>query len=134
MVEYGTQVVAGVTPGKGGQQVHNVPVFDSVAAAVSETGANASVIYVPARFCADAIFEAADAGSTNDATPSDITPPMRNRRPTCRPRPVHSPACRFISNTLLSSWTGSHAVVRRAGIAMPRTGAESPRPHSSLNR
>jgi succinyl-CoA synthetase alpha subunit len=62
MVEYGTQVVAGVTPGKGGQQVHSVPVFDSVAAAVSETGANASVIYVPARFCADAIFEAADAG------------------------------------------------------------------------
>jgi succinyl-CoA synthetase alpha subunit len=62
MIEYGTQVVAGVTPGKGGQHVHNVPVFDSVAAAVSETGANASVIYVPARFCADAIFEAADAG------------------------------------------------------------------------
>ena len=62
MIEYGTQVVAGVTPGKGGQHIHNVPVFDSVAAAVSETGANASVIYVPARFCADAIFEAADAG------------------------------------------------------------------------
>ncbi len=62
MVEYGTQVVAGVTPGKGGQRVHGVPVFDSVAAAVLETGANASVVYVPARFCADAIYEAADAG------------------------------------------------------------------------
>jgi succinyl-CoA synthetase alpha subunit len=62
MIEYGTQVVAGVTPGKGGQSVHDVPVFDSVAGAVRETGANASVIYVPARFCADAIYEAADAG------------------------------------------------------------------------
>jgi len=62
MVEYGTNVVAGVTPGKGGQSVHNVPVFDSVAQAVAETGANTSVIYVPARFCADAIYEAAGAG------------------------------------------------------------------------
>ncbi|MBN1314514.1 MAG: succinate--CoA ligase subunit alpha [Anaerolineales bacterium] len=62
MVEYGTNVVAGVTPGKGGQTVHGVPVFDSVAKAVRETGANTSVIYVPARFCADAIYEAADAG------------------------------------------------------------------------
>jgi succinyl-CoA synthetase alpha subunit len=62
MVEYGTQVVGGVTPGKGGQRVHDVPVFDSVAGAVQGTGANASVIYVPARFCADAIYEAADAG------------------------------------------------------------------------
>ena len=62
MVEYGTQVVAGVTPGKGGQTVHGVPVFDSVSTAVQETGADTSVIYVPARFCADAIYEAADAG------------------------------------------------------------------------
>ncbi len=62
MVAYGTNVVAGVTPGKGGQQVHGVPVYDSVAQAVKETGANTSVIYVPARFCADAIYEAADAG------------------------------------------------------------------------
>jgi len=62
MVAYGTQVVAGVTPGKGGEQVHGVPVYDSVARAVKVTGANTSVIYVPARFCADAIYEAADAG------------------------------------------------------------------------
>lgn len=62
MVAYGTQVVAGVTPGKGGQEVHGVPVYDSVAQAVKLTGANTSVIYVPARFCADAIYEAADAG------------------------------------------------------------------------
>ncbi|MEM7204987.1 MAG: succinate--CoA ligase subunit alpha [Planctomycetota bacterium] len=59
---YGTQVVAGVTPGKGGQQVEGVPVFDTVAQAVEATGANASMIYVPAAFCADAICEAADAG------------------------------------------------------------------------
>lgn len=62
MVEYGTNVVAGMTPGKGGQQVHNVPVFNSAEQAVRETGANTSVIYVPARFCADSIYEAADAG------------------------------------------------------------------------
>ncbi len=62
MIEYGTQVVAGVTPGKGGQQVHGVPVFDSVAQAVKETGANVSIIYVPARFSGDAIYEAADGG------------------------------------------------------------------------
>ena len=63
MIEYGTNVVAGVTPGKGGQVFDEmVPVFDTVAEAVSETGANASVIYVPAAFASSAIFEAADAG------------------------------------------------------------------------
>ncbi|HET90221.1 MAG TPA: succinate--CoA ligase subunit alpha [Chloroflexi bacterium] len=64
MIEYGTQVVAGVTPGKGGGQACDgqVPVFDTVAEAVAETGANASVVYVPARFAADAILEATDAG------------------------------------------------------------------------
>ncbi len=62
MVAYGTNVVAGVTPGKGGGEVHGVPVFDSVAEAVEATKANASVIYVPAPFAADAIHEAADAG------------------------------------------------------------------------
>lgn len=62
MLDYGTKVVAGVTPGKGGETVHGVPVFDSVAEAVAATKANASVIYVPAAFAADAIHEAADAG------------------------------------------------------------------------
>ncbi len=64
MVAYGTNVVAGVTPGKGGQWVldDKIPVFDTVKAAVETTGANTSVIFVPARFAADAIFEAADAG------------------------------------------------------------------------
>jgi succinyl-CoA synthetase alpha subunit len=60
--DYGTQVVAGVTPGKGGQDVSGVPVFDTVADAVTETGANTTMVFVPARFAADAIYEAVDAG------------------------------------------------------------------------
>src|SRR6266545_2936621 len=59
---YGTNVVAGVTPGKAGQAVDGIPVFDTVAEAVEATGADASLVFVPARFAADAIFEAADAG------------------------------------------------------------------------
>ena len=62
MIEYGTQVVAGVTPGKAGQQVLGVPVFNTVADAVEQTGADVSVIFVPAAFAADAICEAAAAG------------------------------------------------------------------------
>ena len=64
MVAYGTQVVAGVRPGKGGEKVLDgkIPIFDSVKMAVSATGANTSVIFVPARSAADAMFEAADAG------------------------------------------------------------------------
>jgi succinyl-CoA synthetase alpha subunit len=62
-LEYGTQVVAGVTPGKGGERFENqVPIFDTVADAVKQTGANASVIFVPPPHAADAIMEAADAG------------------------------------------------------------------------
>lgn len=62
MLEYGTQVVGGVTPGKGGQKVGTLPVFDTVAEAVNKTGAECSVIFVPARFAADAIREAANGG------------------------------------------------------------------------
>ena len=63
MIEYGTNVVAGVTPGKGGQTFENkVPIFNTVADAVTKAQANTSVIYVPAKFAADAVFEAADAG------------------------------------------------------------------------
>ncbi|MGH7798744.1 MAG: succinate--CoA ligase subunit alpha [Candidatus Binatia bacterium] len=60
--EYGTQMVAGVTPGKGGAAYEGIPIFDTVEHAVKESGANASVIYVPPPFAADAILEAADAG------------------------------------------------------------------------
>jgi succinyl-CoA synthetase alpha subunit len=59
---YGTNVVAGVTPGKGGEDVEGIPVFDTVAEAVEATGANAALIFVPARFAGDAVYEAADAG------------------------------------------------------------------------
>jgi succinyl-CoA synthetase alpha subunit len=59
---YGTQVVSGVTPGKGGRDVEGVPVFDTFHEAVAETGANAAMIFVPPRFAADSILEAADAG------------------------------------------------------------------------
>lgn len=61
-IAYGTQMVGGVTPGKGGSQHLDLPVFNTVADAVAETGADASVIYVPAPFCKDSIVEAADAG------------------------------------------------------------------------
>ena len=62
MLEYGTKVVAGVTPGKGGGWIAGIPVFDTVRETVHATGANTSIIYVPARFAPDAILEAADSG------------------------------------------------------------------------
>ncbi|MBM3263503.1 MAG: succinate--CoA ligase subunit alpha [candidate division Zixibacteria bacterium] len=62
MLEYGTKIVGGVTPGKGGQQVEGVPVFNTLRDAVDATGANTSIIYVPPPFAVDAIYEAADAG------------------------------------------------------------------------
>ncbi len=62
MVEYGTNVVGGVTPGRGGKSVHGAPVFNTVAEAVAQTGANTSIIFVPAAFAPDAILEAVDNG------------------------------------------------------------------------
>ena len=62
MIEYGTKVVAGVTPGKGGQKFNDVPIFNTVADAVKKTKANASAIFVPPPFAADAILEAAGSG------------------------------------------------------------------------
>jgi succinyl-CoA synthetase alpha subunit len=59
---YGTQVVAGVTPGKGGQDVEGIPIFDTVASAVAETGVNTAMVFVPAPFAADAMYEAVDSG------------------------------------------------------------------------
>ena len=60
--DYGTNVVAGVTPGKGGTELEGIPVFDTVAEAVEEAGANTTMVFVPARFAADAIYESVDAG------------------------------------------------------------------------
>ena len=62
MIKYGTKVVGGVTPGKGGQEVCGVPVFNSVKEAVAATGADATVIFVPAKFMKDSVTEAIDAG------------------------------------------------------------------------
>jgi len=62
MLDYGTKIVAGVTPGKGGQKVHGVPVYNTVKEAVKEHGADTSIIFVPAKFAADSIMEAADSG------------------------------------------------------------------------
>ena len=75
-LEYGTKIVAGVTPGKGGQTAAGVPVFDTVQEAVSETGATASMIFVPAPFTADAILEAADAGIEVIAAITEGVPPL----------------------------------------------------------
>ncbi|RKZ25750.1 succinate--CoA ligase subunit alpha, partial [bacterium] len=61
MLDYGTKIVAGVTPGKGGQKVEGVPVFDTMLDAVNETGANTSIIFVPPKFSIDAIYEAAES-------------------------------------------------------------------------
>jgi succinyl-CoA synthetase alpha subunit len=62
MLAYGTNVVAGVTPGKGGEKIHNVPVFNTVKEAMDETGANTTVIFVPAKYTAAGVYEAMDAG------------------------------------------------------------------------
>lgn len=83
MKEYGTQVVAGVTPGKGGQNLDGIPIFERVSDAVRETGANTTVIYVPPPFAADAILEAAHAGValvvaiTEGIPVMDIVPVMK---------------------------------------------------------
>jgi len=74
MVEYGTKVVAGVTPGKGGQEVFGIPVYDTVRQAYEKTGADASVIFVPAKFTAGAAYEAIDSGIDLVITISEHTP------------------------------------------------------------
>ncbi|MCK4722255.1 MAG: succinate--CoA ligase subunit alpha, partial [Dehalococcoidia bacterium] len=75
-IEYGTNVVAGVTPGKGGSFFDGVPVFNSVEQAVKDTGANASMIFVPPPFAADAIMEAADAGLSTVACITEGIPTL----------------------------------------------------------
>ncbi len=74
MIEYGTNVVAGVTPGKGGQEVMGVPVFNTVKEAVEETGANATVLFVPAKFTPSGVYEAVDANIPLILTISEHTP------------------------------------------------------------
>jgi succinyl-CoA synthetase alpha subunit len=74
MIAYGTKVVAGVTPGKGGEWVEGVPVFDTVRAAVESTGANCAILFVPARFAPDAMYEAADAGTALIVTITENMP------------------------------------------------------------
>ena len=89
--EYGTDLVAGVTPGKAGQDVEGVPVFNTVASAVAETGANTSLIFVPARFAVDALYEAADAGIevvvliTENIPVLDMTRAYNTSRPRASP-------------------------------------------------
>ncbi len=74
--DYGTNLVAGVTPGKGGQDVDGVPVFDTVSEAVKETGANTSMVFVPARFAADSALEAYDAGCKTIVVITENIPAM----------------------------------------------------------
>ena len=74
--DYGTDLVAGVTPGKSGEDVDGVPIFDTVAEAVAATGANTSMVFVPARFAADAILESSDAGIDVIITITENIPAM----------------------------------------------------------
>ena len=74
MLRFGTKVVAGVTPGKGGQQVHGVPVYDTVSQAVSEEGANTSIVFVPARFAPGAVNEAIEAGIRTIVVITELIP------------------------------------------------------------
>ena len=81
MVECGTNVAAGVTPGRGGKSVHGAPVFNTVAEAVAQTGANTSIIFVPAAFAPDAILEAVDNGIELVICISENVPARNGRRP-----------------------------------------------------
>ena len=76
---YGTNVVSGVTPGKGGQDVEGIPVFDTFHRAVEETGANTAMIFVPPRFAADSILEAEDAGIDATSSPTRQGPAVQTR-------------------------------------------------------
>ncbi len=76
MLDYGTKIVAGVTPGKGGQEIHGVPVFNTVREAVDITGADTSILFVPPKFASDAVFEAAEAGVALIVTISEGIPAL----------------------------------------------------------
>ena len=114
---YGTNVVAGVTPGKGGEDVEGIPVFDTVADAVEQAGANTSLVFVPARFAADAISEAAGAGI---ATIVCITEGV----------PAHDMLQRLLDGALARLDDGGAELSRRRSRPARRTRASFP-PRSS---
>ena len=105
MLDYGTKVVGGVTPGKGGTEHLGLPVFNTVADAVAETGADATVIYVPPAFAADAILEAADAGIKVIVAITEGIPVLSARTaPVSSPRAsARSESCRATSTWLAGS-------------------------------
>ena len=127
-IEYGTQVVGGVAPGKGGQVIDGIPVFDTVREAVKDTGANASVIFVPPPGAADAVLEAADAGLDLAACITEGIPaldmlrtkralagsPMRLIGPNC-PGVVTPGQCRIGIMPAQITRPGSVGVVSRSG-------------------
>jgi succinyl-CoA synthetase alpha subunit len=127
-IEYGTSVVSGVAPGKGGQTIDGIPVFDTVREAVAETGANASVIFVPPPGAADAILEAADAGLVLAACITEGIPsldmlraknslrgsPMRLVGPNC-PGVVTPQQCRIGIMPAQITRPGPVGVVSRSG-------------------
>jgi succinyl-CoA synthetase alpha subunit len=127
-IEYGTPVVAGVAPGKGGQRIDDIPIFDTVREAVAGTGANASVIFVPPPGAADAILEAADAGLALAACITEGIPaldmlraknalrdsPMRLVGPNC-PGVVTPGRCRIGIMPAQITRPGSVGVVSRSG-------------------
>ena len=96
-IDYGTKMVGGVTPGKGGTVHLGLPVFNTVAEAVAKTGAEASVIYVPAPFCKDSILEAADAGIKLIVCITEGIPTldMLQCKVKCDELGVHCPNCRY---------------------------------------
>lgn len=110
MIEYGTQVVGGVTPGKGGTTHIDLPVFNTVADAVQSTGANASVIYVPPPFAADAILEAAAAGIKVIVCITEGIPVLDMLR---------------VKNVLTRSYPDTVLIGRTARVSSPRVSARS---------
>ena len=99
-VEYGTQVVGGVHPGKGGTTIDGIPVFNTVEAAVADTGADASVIFVPPPGAADAILEAADAGIELTACITEGIPALDMLR---TKRSLHGSKLRLVGRTVPAS-------------------------------
>jgi succinyl-CoA synthetase alpha subunit len=114
-IEYGTKLVAGVTPGKGGQKALGVPVFDTVDEAVKKEGANAAMIFVPAAFTADAILEAIDAGCNVVIAITEGVPVIDMVRVYNRIRSINN----TLSDNSLLATRSSHTAVRLVGPNCP---------------